>query len=44
VPSPRKEFLNIPGATHSTILVTSAPVYATVCEFFLKALKETDAH
>ena len=38
VPSRRKEFLNIPDANHHDVLVTTAPVYATVSAFFLKAL------
>lgn len=38
VPSRRKQFLNVPGANHSRVLVTSAPVYATLSEFFLRSL------
>lgn len=38
VPSTRKQFLNIPGAGHGNVLVTEAPVYATVSRFFLDAL------
>lgn len=38
VPSTRKQFLGIPGAGHGNVLVTDAPVYATVSQFFLDAL------
>jgi len=38
VPSTRKQFLNVPGAGHSNVLVTTAPVYATLSRFFLEAL------
>jgi pimeloyl-ACP methyl ester carboxylesterase len=38
VPSTRKQFLTVPGAGHSNMLVTTAPVYATLSRFFLEAL------
>ncbi len=38
IPSIKKQFLNIPGAGHSNVLVTNAPVYATLCQFYLEAL------
>jgi pimeloyl-ACP methyl ester carboxylesterase len=38
VPSPDKQFLTVPGAGHPNVLITSAPVYATVSTFFLNAL------
>lgn len=38
VPSARKQFLNVPGAGHSDVLITPAQVYATVGRFFLEAL------
>lgn len=34
----RKQFLNVPGAGHHNILITDAPVYATIASFFLGAL------
>lgn len=37
-PSPGKKFLAIAGAGHSNVLVTTAPVYATVSRFFWEAL------
>jgi pimeloyl-ACP methyl ester carboxylesterase len=37
-PSTRKQFLTIPGAGHSNVLVTTAPVYATMTRFFWEAL------
>jgi pimeloyl-ACP methyl ester carboxylesterase len=37
IPSPRKQFLNVPGAGHSDILITPAHVYATLGRFFLEA-------
>ncbi len=37
-PGKRKLLLNIPGANHHNVLITSAPVYATASEFFLDAL------
>jgi pimeloyl-ACP methyl ester carboxylesterase len=42
VPSARKTFLSVPGADHHHVLVTTAPVYATVSAFFLKALMTPD--
>lgn len=42
VPSPRKQFLNVPGAGHSNILITPAQVYATLGRFFLEALPESE--
>jgi len=41
VPSTRKQFLNIPGSGHSNVLVTNAPVYATVSRFLLEALSKS---
>ncbi len=40
-PSPRKQFLSIPGASHGRVFVTEAPVYATLCQFFLEAMEAT---
>ncbi len=37
VPSPRKQFLNVPGAGHNNILITPAQVYATLGRFFLES-------
>jgi alpha-beta hydrolase superfamily lysophospholipase len=37
-PSTKKQFLSIPSAGHSTVLITPAPVYATVSRFLLDAL------
>ena len=37
--SAKKQFLAIPGAGHSNVLVTTAPVYSTVSRFFLEALR-----
>ena len=37
-PSVKKQFLDVPGAGHHNILVTDAPVYATVARFFLQSL------
>jgi pimeloyl-ACP methyl ester carboxylesterase len=37
VPSPDKQFLTVPGAGHSNVLITPAPVYATVSAFFMNA-------
>ena len=34
----RAPFFNVPGAGHSNILITNAPVYASLSRFFLKAL------
>lgn len=38
LPASRKQFLNIPGAGHNDVLITPAPVYATLSRFFLDAL------
>jgi uncharacterized protein len=38
VPSSRKQFLTVPGADHHNVLITTAPVYATLSSFFMKAL------
>ncbi len=38
LPSSNKQFLSIPHAGHSTVLITPAPVYATVSRFLLDAL------
>jgi pimeloyl-ACP methyl ester carboxylesterase len=43
VPSARKEFLPVPGAGHHDVLITPAPVYATVGAFFLKAVDAASA-
>lgn len=39
VPSAAKQWLPVPGAGHSNVLVTDAPVYATISRFFLSALR-----
>jgi fermentation-respiration switch protein FrsA (DUF1100 family) len=38
VPSAKKVFLPVPDAGHPDVLITSTPVYATVCAFFANAL------
>lgn len=38
VPGVKKQFLDIPHAGHHNILITDAPVYATIASFFLAAL------
>lgn len=36
--SAKKLFLNVPGAGHSNVLITNAPVYVTVSQFLLESL------
>lgn len=38
VPGTRKQFLSVPGADHHHVLVTTAPVYATLSAFFVRSL------
>lgn len=38
-PASLRQFMNIPGAEHGNVLITDAPVYATVSRFYLNALK-----
>lgn len=38
VPSARKQFLEIAGAGHHTVLITAQPVYAALAKFFLEAV------
>ncbi len=37
VPAAEKQFLSVAGAGHSTVLITSQPVYATLAKFFTTA-------
>jgi uncharacterized protein len=39
VPGAKKQFLNIEAAGHHNVLITEAPVYATIAEFFTKAME-----
>lgn len=38
LPEGKKQYLNIPGAKHGTVLITQAPVYATVSRFLVTSL------
>lgn len=38
-PASLRQFMNIPSAGHGNVLITDAPVYATVSRFYLAALK-----
>jgi pimeloyl-ACP methyl ester carboxylesterase len=37
-PSPDKQLLMIEGGTHTNVFITPAPVYATMAEFYLRAM------